>query len=47
MLAEFEDQDRLLDAARATRSEGYRNLDAFTPFPVEGMSEVLRIRDHR
>lgn len=47
MLAEFEDQDRLLDAARAARSEGYRNLDAFTPFPVEGMTEVLRIRDHR
>jgi hypothetical protein len=47
ILAEFEDQDRLLDAAKAARNEGYRSLDAFTPFPVEGLSEVLRIRDHR
>ena len=47
ILAEFDNQDRLLDAAKAARNEGYRSLDAFTPFPVEGMSEVLRIRDHR
>jgi hypothetical protein len=47
ILAEFEDQDRLLDAARAARKDGYRGLDAFTPFPIEGMDEVLRIRDHR
>jgi len=47
ILAEFGNQDRLLDAAKAARKKGYRNIDAFTPFPVEGLSEVLRIRDHR
>lgn len=47
ILAEFGNQDRLLDAAKTARKEGYRSLDAFTPFPVEGLSEVLRIRDHR
>lgn len=47
ILAEFENQDRLLEAAKAARTEGYRSLDAFTPFPVEGLSEVLKIRDHR
>jgi hypothetical protein len=47
VLAEFENQDRLLDAAKAARKQGYRRLDAFTPFPVEGMSEVLRLHDHR
>lgn len=47
VLAEFENQDRLLDAAKATRKQGYRRLDAFTPYPVEGMSEVLKLHDHR
>jgi hypothetical protein len=47
ILAEFDDQDRLLDAAKAARKHGFRSLDAFTPFPVEGLSEVLRIRDRR
>jgi hypothetical protein len=47
LLAEFPDQDRLIDAAKRTRDEGYQRLDAFTPFPVEGMAEVLRFRDHR
>lgn len=47
ILAEFEDQDRLLAAAKAARKQGYRSLGAFTPFPVEGLSEVLRISDHR
>jgi len=47
LLAEFPDQDALLDAARRARKEGYRCLDAFTPFPVDGMAEVLRFRDHR
>jgi hypothetical protein len=47
LLAEFEDQDRLIEAAKAARKEGYKRLDAFTPFPVEGMSEVLKLHDPR
>jgi hypothetical protein len=47
LLAEFGDEGHLLDAARRTRDEGYRCLDAYTPFPVEGMAEVLRFHDHR
>jgi len=47
LLAEFADEDTLLDAARRARKEGYRCLDAFTPFPVDGMAEVLRFRDRR
>ncbi len=44
LLAEFADSTRLLDAARRARRARYRLVDAFTPFPVEGMHELL---DHR
>jgi hypothetical protein len=43
MLAEFDSPEALLDAARAARDAGYRRLDAFTPFPVEGLARILRI----
>lgn len=41
LLAEFEDPDDLLDAARRTHAAGYRSIDAFTPYPVEGLSRAL------
>lgn len=47
ILAEFKEPEALLEAARRARAQGYRNLDAFTPFPVEGLSEVLRLQDRR
>ena len=47
VLAEFETPEALVEAARQARREGYRDLDAFTPFPVEELTEVLRLRDRR
>ncbi len=48
LLAEFGKADALLDAVRRARAEGYRRIDAFSPFPVEGMAEALKLeRDHR
>lgn len=44
ILAEFSDPDALLEAVRKTRSAGYKGLDAFTPFPVEGLAEELGLR---
>ena len=32
---------------KRAREEGYRELDAFTPFPVDELFPVLRLRDHR
>jgi hypothetical protein len=43
LLAEFDSPEALLEAARAARDAGYRRLDAFTPFPVEGLARILRI----
>ena len=48
LLAEFGSADALLDATKRARSEGFRKIDAFSPFPVEGMAEVLALKgDHR
>jgi hypothetical protein len=41
LLAEFADARSLRDAAAAVRRRGYRLLDALTPFPVEGVTEMI------
>jgi hypothetical protein len=43
LLAEFDRPEALVAAARLAREAGYRQLDAFTPFPIEGLSSILRI----
>jgi hypothetical protein len=40
-MAEFSEHDHLLHAARKTYAEGYRNIDAFSPFPIEGLAEAI------
>jgi hypothetical protein len=47
LLAEFETPEALVEAAKRVRAEGYRDLDAFTPFPVHELFGVLRLRDRR
>jgi ActD protein len=47
-IGEFGTEEALLDAAKRARADGFRCIDAFSPFPVEGMDEVLALkRDHR
>lgn len=41
LLAEFETPEQVLQATRKTHEAGYRNIDAFTPIPVEGLSEAV------
>lgn len=41
LLAAFPDAGRLAAAARAARDRNYRVLDAFTPFPVEDVVNLL------
>ena len=38
LLAEFDDPDDLVKAAQRAHAEGYRRMDAYTPFPVHGLS---------
>ncbi len=43
-VAEYADDNQLLDAARKVRDSGYTRTDAFTPFPVHGIDEALGIK---
>jgi hypothetical protein len=44
LLAEFGEPEKLTEAARRAREAGYENLQAYTPFAVEGLSEFVRVR---
>lgn len=44
LVAEFMDPAPLLSAARRAREAGYRDLEAYTPFPVEDLAETLGMR---
>jgi hypothetical protein len=41
LLAEFVTPEQLLEAARRTHDAGYKSIDAFTPIPVEGLSDAV------
>lgn len=41
LLGEFDSPKQLTDAAKKVREAGYRHIDAFAPFPVEGLSQAL------
>ena len=40
-MAEFEDPNALVAAANHARLEGYRRMDAYSPFPIEELHEAL------
>jgi ActD protein len=41
LMAEFNTPTEVVVAARRAYSEGYRRMDAYSPFPVEGLSEAI------
>jgi hypothetical protein len=41
LLAEFDNPGHLLEAARRAHQAGYTRLDAFTPFPIEGLADAI------
>jgi hypothetical protein len=41
LIAEFDTPTEIVVAARKTYAEGYRRMDAYSPFPVEGLSEAV------
>lgn len=44
VLGEFATPEELIHAAKAVHAAGYRRVDAYTPFPIEGLSEALGLR---
>jgi Protein of unknown function (DUF3341) len=45
LMAEFDSPTALVAAARRAREAGYRKMDAYSPFPIEELSEVLHQKD--
>jgi hypothetical protein len=41
LMAEFATADALLQAARAARAAGYRQAEAYSPFPIDGLAEAV------
>ena len=41
LMAEFEDPNALVAAAYRAHHEGYRRMDAYSPFPIEELHEAL------
>jgi len=47
LLAEFAHAHRLREAAETASRRGYKLIDAFTPFPVEGVADMLDTRSSK
>ncbi len=46
-MAEFDDPDALIEATQHAYDRGYRLMEAYTPFPVEGVAEALGFHRNR
>jgi hypothetical protein len=47
LLAEFNGAEKLLESAKRARKARFRQMDAYSPFPIDGLAEVLGFRDRR
>ncbi len=46
LMAEFEHPDELVNAAHRAFSAGYRNMEGYSPMPIEGLSDALGFKRH-
>jgi hypothetical protein len=44
LMAEFRTPEQLIEASRRTHDAGYKQIDAFSPFPIEGLAEAVGFR---
>src|SRR6185369_13794047 len=47
LMAEFEDPTSLVTATERAHHEGYRHMDAYSPFPIEELHDALGSRHTR
>src|SRR3954467_9689979 len=47
LMAEFDDPNALVAAAHRAHHEGYRRMDAYSPFPIEELHEALGMHQSR
>lgn len=41
IMAEFAEGDQLLEAVRRAREAGYQEIEAYSPYPVDGLAEAV------
>ena len=41
LIAKFETPEEVVEATRQARSAGYKQMEAYTPFPIEELAEIL------
>jgi hypothetical protein len=44
VMAEFDSAQKIVDAARRTIAEGYVNVEAYTPVPIEDLNDIIHKR---
>lgn len=47
LMAEFADPNHLVDAAHKAYAAGYRKMDAYSPYPIEELSEAIGFHQSR
>lgn len=47
VVAEFDSPDQLLRAAKKVREAGYREIEAYSPFPIHGLSDTVGFKDEK
>jgi Protein of unknown function (DUF3341) len=47
LMAEFDSAADLVAAAHKTHSAGYKKIDAYSPFPIEGLAEAIGFHKNR
>jgi len=47
VIAEFDSPAALVRATRAVSEQGYRKMDAYTPFPIEELSDILHLHKNK
>jgi hypothetical protein len=47
LIAEFSRPQELIDAVHEVRDAGYRRVDAYSPFPIEGLAEAIGFGHNR
>ncbi len=47
LMAEFETPQELVEAARRTNEAGFTRFDAYSPYPIEALTEALDIHERK
>ena len=47
VIAQFENPTDAVEAARRAYAEGYRRMDAYSPYPIEALSEAIGVHGGR